>query len=610
MNPTEVRVPRFAVPEVEVEYRDDGCVLLRSPAPLGPYPRQFGEHLRNWASVAPNRLFLVERGSESWSGVTYSEALSDVNSISQWLLDHLKFPHNPVMILSSNSVRHGLLTLAAMQIGIPVAPVSPAYSLMTRDYSKLRYIFDLVEPGLIYVENTIPFEGALESIDLDSVEIVAGVKSVADTDIIDFNELLSTAVRDSVELAYGKVGPDSVAKYLFTSGSTGMPKGVINTQRMLCANRQQNLQIWPFLEEEVVMVDWLPWNHTFGANANFKQVLASGGTLYIDSGRPTPGLIESTVRNLKEIAPTHYANVPAGFGLLLPYLEKDDELREKFFSRLKLIFYAGASLSQDLWDRLEEVSIAAVGCRITMVSAWGSTETAPLATGVHWPIERAGTIGLPVPGTEIKMVPTEGKLELRVRGPNVTPGYLKRPDKTLEAFDDEGFYRIGDAGYLFSPDEPERGLVFDGRVAENFKLSSGTFVHVGNLRVNILAFTTPVLQDLVIAGHDRDFVSVIAWLDIEGCRRVLCDENCSPETLMKHSKIIAHLRAQLTAYNLENCGSSTTVARIILVSEEPSIDANEITDKGYINQRAVLERRVATVNRLYADKPNDDVIIL
>jgi feruloyl-CoA synthase len=390
--------------------------------------------------------------------------------------------------------------------------------------------------------------------------------------------LLKTNPGSTQEREHAKVGPDTVAKILFTSGSTGTPKGVINTHRMLCANQQMLAQAWPFVEDAPpVVVDWLPWNHTFGGNHNFNLVLRNGGTMVIDAGTPVPGLVETTVRNLSEVAPTMYFNVPRGFDLLLPFLEKDAALRENFFKRLDALFYAAAALPQNLWDRLK-----ALKSDLKMLSAWGSTETAPLATSVHFPMDRPGVIGLPVAGCELKLVPAAGKLEVRVRGENVTPGYYGRPDLTRAAFDEEGFYRIGDAVKLADPADPAKGIVFDGRVAEDFKLSSGTWVHAGGLRVRLIAAGDPIIQDAVITGHDRNEVGALVFL--------------SPAA--KGVDVHARLAQALEAFAGEP--SSTRIARVMVMSEPPSIDANEITDKGYMNQRAVLERRAELVERLYA----------
>jgi len=611
MSTPDIVAPHFAEPAVEVERRADGTLVLRSPQTLASYPDHLGISLRHWAETAGERVFLAERAGDGWREVSFAEARAAADAIAQALLDRGLGPTRPLMILSGNSVNQALLMLGAMQAGIPVAPVSPAYSLMSQDFAKVKHVFDLVRPALLYVEQSAPFAGALGALDLDGVELVAASASTDGPPATPFADLLQAVPGAAVEAAFADVGPDTIAKYLFTSGSTGLPKGVINTQRMLCANQQQALQIWPFLAEEPpVLVDWLPWNHTFGANHNFNMALVRGGTLYIDAGKPAPGLIEETVRNLGEVSPTFYANVPAGFAALLPYLERDEDLRASLFRRLKLIFYAAAALPQDIWTRLEAVSVAATGHRVAMISAWGSTETAPLATGVHWPIEQAGVIGLPVPGVALKMVPNAGKQELRVKGPNVTPGYLERPDLTAEAFDDEGFYCIGDAGRLLDPAEPVRGIVFDGRVAEDFKLTSGTWVHVGGVRVAALAAASPVLQDAVVCGHDRDRIGLLAWPNLDGCRNIAGRPEAELPELIADPAIAAHLQQALAAYNTGHSGSSQRIARVLLMAAPASIDANEITDKGYINQRAVLERRAPEVGRLYAEPAADDVIVI
>jgi feruloyl-CoA synthase len=405
-------------------------------------------------------------------------------------------------------------------------------------------------------------------------------------------KLLETNPGSTLELAFARLTPDTVAKILFTSGSTGAPKGVVNTHRMLCANQQMLAQIWPFLEDKVqTIVDWLPWNHTFGGNFCFNLMLRNGGTLYIDNGKPAPGLAELTAKNLREISPTMYFNVPRGFDLLMPMLENDAALRKNFFRELDMVFYAGAALPQNLWERLENLALAEKGGALSMISSWGSTETAPSAAAVHYPIERAGVIGLPNPGCELKLVPAAGKLEVRVKGPNVTPGYYRNAELTREAFDEEGYYRIGDAMKFADPAAPEKGLVFDGRVAEDFKLSTGTWVHVGALRVKLIAAGNPLIQDAVITGHDRDDIGALVFLN-PGAVKDLSNE-----------KIKEHLSNALKVFAQEG-GSSTHPARLLVMEEPPQIDANEITDKGYINQRAVLERRAALVEKLYSDSPD------
>jgi len=572
---------RFAPTEVRIETRLDGSILLRSPQELKAPARAVGEWLASWAARAPERVLLAERSGDAWRKMTYREALDAVRRIGQSLLDLGLNAERPVAILSDNSVDHGLLALGAMHVGVPVAPISPAYSLMSKDFAKLKVIFELVRPGLVWATEPAKFAPALAAVGAATTAI---------------EQLLEAAPTSRVDEAFARIGPDSVAKILFTSGSTGTPKGVINTHRMLCANQQMLAQVWPFLEDRApVIVDWLPWNHTFGGNFCFNVTLRNGGTLYIDGGKPMPGLIEITARNLSEISPTMYFNVPRGFDLLMPLLESDASLRKNFFRDLEMVFYAAAALPQNLWERLEKLALAERGGELAMLSAWGSTESAPCATAVHYHIERAGVIGLPVPGCELKLVPAAGKLEARLKGPNVTPGYYKRDDLTRAAFDEEGYYRIGDALRLADASEPSRGLVFDGRVAEDFKLSTGTWVHAGAVRVRLIAAGNPVIQDAVITGHDRDDVGALVFL------------NPAATKDLQPNAVRAKIARALGTLAAEG-GSSTHPTRALITTDPPSIDANEITDKGYINQRAVLDRRAALVERLYASPLPQEVI--
>jgi feruloyl-CoA synthase len=566
----------FAPAAVDVQSRG-GNTYLRSPQTLAPHARCVTEWLVQWSDRAPERTFLAERSGASWRKLSYREAYGAVRRVGQALLDRGLDKDRPVALLSDNSVDHALLSLGAMHVGVPVVPVSPAYSLMSKDFGKLKHIFELVQPGLVWTADPEKFKPALDALGVQSTPL---------------EPLLETNPGSTLEREFAAVNPGSIAKILFTSGSTGMPKGVVNTHAMLCANQQMVAQAWPFLAETPpVVVDWLPWNHTFGGNHNFNMVLRNGGTLYVDGGKPVPGLIEQTARNLAEVAPTLYFNVPRGFDLLLPLLEKDADLRRNFFSRLDVIFYAAAALPQNLWDRLEQLS-ASENREVAMLSAWGSTETSPLATSVHFPIPRAGVIGLPVPGCELKLVPNAGKLEVRVRGPNVMPGYYRRPDLTAAAFDEEGFYRIGDAVKFADPAAPERGIVFDGRVAEDFKLSTGTWVNVGAVRVKLIAAGNPIIQDAVITGHDRNEIGALVFL--------------SPSAKeLPMEEIRSRLAQALKTLSTEG-GSSTHPVRLLVTAEPPSIDANEITDKGYMNQRAVLERRADQVQLLYS---NDESVI-
>jgi feruloyl-CoA synthase len=600
----------FAAPLVEqIPYRDGGFIL-RSPVALDEYPQSLAHVLRRQANERPRQDFLAERAGDGWRKVTYAEAWTSSNALAQALLDRECSPKRPLMILSGNSIDHALLTLGAYVAGVPVVPVSVAYSLMSEDHAKLKHIFSEIRPRTIYVANGKAFAKALAALDLGGVEVVVGAEPPEDMRTTSFAELSATKPTPAVERTFAKVGSDTIAKVLYTSGSTGMPKGVINTQRMLCSNQMMVEQTWTFVKNHpVVLLDWLPWNHTFGGNHNFNLVLTQGGTMYIDAGKPAPGLIEQTINNLREVSPTIYFNVPVGYTMLLPYLEKDEALARKFFADLRLIFYAGAALSRDLWERLETLSIRATGKRVPMISSWGSTETSPVATSGHRLTEDVRVIGLPPPGVTLKFVPAGSKLEIRVKGPNVFPRYWSRPDLTEAAFDDEGFYRIGDAARLADPTDPSQGVVFDGRVAEDFKLSSGTWVNAGGLRVAALAAAAPALQDVVVTGHDRDFVALLAWPNINGLKQIAGDGD-DPARLIDADAVRMHVRERLAAYNAKQPGSSSQIRRVLIMSEPPSIDANEITDKGYINQRAVLERRVGLIDRLYADPPPQEVIVV
>jgi len=601
----------FGPLRVEREALPGGAFLLRSAFELEPHAGDICSYLVQWAEQAPQRTLLAERDpGGGWRRVCYREALGQVRSLAQGLLEAGLDGERPLMILSDNGIENALLQLAAMYAGVPVAPISPAYSLMSRDFGKLRYVFELVRPGLVFADDPARYQAALAALDLGGARLVGREPPPPGIEARPFAELAATAPGPALEAAHARVGPDTVAKILFTSGSTGQPKGVINTQRMLCANQQAIVQIWPFVTRRPpVLVDWLPWNHTFGGNYNFNLILRNGGTLHIDAGKPAPGLVETTIANLREVAPTLYFNVPRGFQMILPYLEDDAALRDHFFSNLDTIFYAAAALPQDLWERLERLSVAARGERVVMTSAWGLTETAPLATGVHFPIERAGVIGVPVPGLELKMVPSGGKLEMRVRGPNVTPGYYRREDLTRAAFDEDGFYRTGDAGRLADPDDPSRGLLFDGRVAEDFKLLTGTWVSTGAVRVAAISAATPIIQDAVVTGHDRDQVGLLVFPALAACAAIAgLAADAPPAEVIASPALRAALRERLAAYNAGQGGSSATIGRVLLMAEPPDIDAGEITDKGYINQRAVLERRAALVERLYADDP--EVIVV
>jgi feruloyl-CoA synthase len=566
---------RFASPLVDLECRNDGVMILRSGHALDAYDRCVGDWLVRWAARAPDRPFLAERNGDAWRAVTYREALDAVRRIGESLLARGLDATTPVAILSDNSVNHALLAHGAMHAGIPVAPISPAYSLVCTDYTKLAGIVDLLRPGLVFADDPARFAPALASVAATATSI---------------DELLEGEPGARIDEAFAAITPDTIAKILFTSGSTGTPKGVINTQRMLCSNQQAFAQLWPLLEQTPpVLCEWLPWNHTFGGNATFNIVLRNGGTLYIDGGKPAPGLIEVTARNLREVAPTLYFNVPRGFDLLLPFLESDADLRQAFFSRLEILFYAGAALPQSLWNRLAALAATNGDGRLALLSGWGSTETAPLSSCVHYAIDRPGVIGNPAPGVELKLVPSGDTHEIRVRGPNVTPGYYRSPELTRDAFDEDGFYRIGDAMKLSDANDPAKGLIFDGRVAEDFKLLSGTWVRAGIIRLKLIAACSPLVQDAVITGHDRDDIGALVFINAAAVRSLELDD----------AGVRAHLQQALVKLQMDATGGSTAPVRLMILEEPPSIDGNEITDKGYINQRAVLARRAAHVDALH-----------
>ncbi len=602
--------PLFAKPDTRRREGADGVFYLESGYDLPPSGRAVGEWLVAWAEKTPDAVFLAERSPDrqSWSELGYAAALAEVERLASWLLESGAGPEKPVAILSENSVDQALLTLAAMQVGIPAATLSPAYALLSSDHAKLKAMIELITPAVIFVSDAAAYAKALAAIaPLHQAKIIAsrpnGVAGCCRAGVFVWR-----GRQVQLAEAFAGVGPDTVAKLLFTSGSTGMPKAVINTQLMLTSNQEANRVVWPFLlEKPPVIVDWLPWSHTFGSNFNFFMILRNGGALYIDDGRPAPGLIERTAENIKSVRPSLCFNVPRGYDLLAQLMEEDSELAAAFYG-MQLIFYAGAALPQSLWEQMMAQSQRSTGRVTPLVCAWGSTETAPAATHCHFQAPLSGNIGVPVPGTSLKLVPNQGKIEVRLKGPNITPGYFRNPQMTQAAFDEEGYYCIGDAVRLADAEDPSKGLFFDGRVSEDFKLLSGTWVSSGALRLAGIDALAPLAQDIAVAGHDRDEVGFLVFVNEAAARALLAKTDSKAAAELALAEIVArpelraHLAAGLARLKAASGGTSSRhAARARLLASPPDADAGEITDKAYLNQRQVLQSRAADLEALFSD---------
>ena len=601
--PRRARAVRLCAPEVVVDREADGTIHLRSPHALPPYADKLTERLEHWAREAPDRVFMADRAPDGgWRTITYAQTLERVRRIGESLLRRDLSPDRPIAILSGNDLEHALLGLGANYVGIPYAPISPAYSLISSDFGKLRHIVNLLTPGLVFAADGAQYARAIEAVVPPDVEI-AVTRSPLPRRTTSFAELAAGRPSAAVDALHAGVGPNTIAKFLFTSGSTGMPKAVINTQLMWCANQAMIRSALQFFQDEPpVVVDWAPWHHTAGGNHDVGLVLYNGGTLYIDDGKPLPGAIEATVRNLREVAPTWYFTVPKGFEALLPFFRQDAALRENFFSRLKVLWFAGAGIAQHVFDEWKEMARRTCGEDILFLTGLGSTETAPYAFGRMWDAANAANVGLPPPGLDVKLVPMDGKYEARLRGPNITPGYWRDEALTKAAFDADGYYRLGDALKFDDPAMPEKGLLFDGRIAEDFKLATGTWASVGPLRAAFIAHFAPYVKDVVIAGADRDDIAVLVFPDLDACRRLAPDlaGHASPADIVAHDGVRREFRFLLGSFAKQATGSSNRVARALLLDTPPSLDAGEATDKGSLNQRRVLEHRATLVEELYA----------
>ncbi len=580
---------------------ESGVVHFKNEQLLSDFPTKITDKLVHWAATKPGHTFIGRRNSitRDWQKLSYAETLEKVKNVAQYLLN-LKFtPDETVVILSENSLEHALLVLASVHIGITYTPISPPYSLVSDDFGKLKHCLELMTPKVIFAQSGQVYQKALEfSKTLFPDAIILTVDGEMG---VNFDEILKIIPTDEVEIAAQKVDAETVAKVLFTSGSTGLPKGVINTHEMWCANLQQITQALPFMQQQPpIFIDWLPWNHTFGSNHNFGLALYNGGTILIDDGKPTPKGIEETVQNLREISPTAYFNVPKGFEMLIPYLEKEPALRENFFKNLNIIFYAGASLAQPVWNRLEELAVETIGVKIPIITGLGCTESGPSAMFANWGGAFSGLLGVPVVGMDVKLVPDGDKMEARYKAPNVTKGYWRNPEATAAAFDEDGYYKTGDAVKFLDENNPDKGLVFDGRIAEDFKLSTGTWVNVGVLKAKVISTGSPIIQDVVLAGLDKEYIGAILFLNADACRKFAnLSSEISNKEAFTHSEVEKFVNNWLVEFNKTSTGSSTVIKKYVVALEPPSIDLGEITDKGSLNQRAVLKHRVDLVNEMY-----------
>ena len=608
MTAAKYRPLKFGVTRATLRDGDTGVHYLAADQALLPIPDRLTDRLVHWAKERPDQTLFARRvknadgSTGDWQHITFAQALDAARRIGQGLLNRGLSAERPVLILSENDLEHALLALGCLYAGVAYCPTSPAYSLISQDFDKLHHVVKTLTPGLVFASDALRYSRAMLATLGDGVELVTTKGTVPGRDTTSFAALLATEPTPAVDAAMAATGPDTIAKFLFTSGSTKMPKAVINTQRLWCANQQQMTQSMPVLAEKpLVLVDWLPWNHTFGGNHNVGMVLFHGGTLFIDDGKPTPALMAETLRNLREIAPTVYFNVPTGFEAIANAMKTDDALRKKLLSRVQMFFYAGAALAQPVWDALHAVQEQEVGERIVMGTGLGMTESGPFGIFVTSPNVKAGDLGLPTPGLVLKLVDTDGKTEVRYKGPNITPGYWRMPAETAESFDEEGFFKTGDAVKWIDETDIHQGLKFDGRIAEDFKLATGTFVSVGPLRGKIIAAGAPYIQDVVLTGINLKEVGAMVFPT--AAVRNLSDlpADASMHDVLDHPAVLAQFQLIVNELAKTATGSANRIARMCLLADPPTIDRGEVTDKGSINQRAVLTHRADTVAKLHSD---------
>ena len=609
---TPIRQVRLGNMAAAADHRADGTTILRSVETLGSYPRSIVDALEAWAAKTPDTVLIADREGEGWRKLTFAQVLERIRPLGQALLDAGLSPERPLMIISGNEIEHFLLGMAAIWVGIPYAPISPAYSLVSTDYGKLKHIAALLTPGMIYASDGARFAPAIEATFATDIPLIVRNNPPSGRPVRLFDDLLKTEVTPAIAAAHDAITADTVAKVLFTSGSTGLPKGVITTNRMMACNQQMIRTALAFLgDEPPVLLDWMPWNHVAGGSHNTGIAIYNGGSFYIDDGQPTPARIGRTLENLRHVQPTFFTNVPKAYEFLVAAFDEHPEARHNLFARLKLLQYAGAGLSQHVFDGLDRAARAETGERILIITGYGSTETAPFAFTTTWPVEAAGHIGLPAAGMTVKLVPNGDKTELRLKGPNVTPGYWRDAEKTAEAFDEEGFYKIGDAVRFADPDELSKGLVFDGRVTEDFKLSTGTWVNFAAVRASVIGACAPLIRDVVLTGLDLNYIGAMIFPDLEACARHAGLPPGSPaRDIVDHPAVRQKFAESLADLTQKATGSSNHVARALVMCELPDIDKGEITDKGSINQRAVCAHRADLVAALYQDQPGPDIFIL